>query len=68
MSDVVAQPIKWLWPGRIARGKVTVIAGHPGLGKSQVTASPSGHGDDRPPLAGRIVLRAGFGANGLRRG
>ena len=39
MSEIAAQPIKWLWPGRIARGKVTVIAGHPGLGKSQVTAS-----------------------------
>ena len=39
MSDVAAQPIKWLWPGRIARGKVTILAGHPGLGKSQVTAS-----------------------------
>ena len=39
MSEILAQPIKWLWPGRIARGKVTVLAGHPGLGKSQVTAS-----------------------------
>jgi AAA domain len=38
-SDIKPQPIRWLWPGRIARGKVTVIAGHPGLGKSQVTAS-----------------------------
>jgi len=36
---VPVQPIKWLWPGRIARGKVSLIAGHPGLGKSQLTAS-----------------------------
>jgi len=28
-----------LWPNRIARGKLTIIAGNPGLGKSQVTAS-----------------------------
>ncbi len=39
LSDVQAQPIRWLWPGRFARGKVSMIAGNPGLGKSQVTAS-----------------------------
>jgi hypothetical protein len=38
-AQIVPQPIRWLWPGRIARGKVSVIAGHPGLGKSQVTLS-----------------------------
>ncbi|MFT5328938.1 MAG: putative DNA primase/helicase [Parasphingorhabdus sp.] len=38
VSDVEAQEINWLWPSRIAEGKVTVIAGHPGLGKSQATA------------------------------
>jgi putative DNA primase/helicase len=39
LSDVQAQPIHWLWPGRFARGKVSMIAGNPGLGKSQVTAN-----------------------------
>jgi putative DNA primase/helicase len=39
MSDVNAKPVNWLWPRRIARGKVSIIAGNPGLGKSQVTAS-----------------------------
>ncbi len=38
-SDIESRPIRWLWNGRIARGKVTIVAGHPGLGKSQVTAS-----------------------------
>ncbi|MDN5941096.1 MAG: AAA family ATPase [Nitrospira sp.] len=37
VADVQARPIRWLWPGRIARGKVSIIAGNPGLGKSQVT-------------------------------
>jgi putative DNA primase/helicase len=37
VAEVAAVPIRWLWPGRIARGKVTLIAGHPGLGKSQLT-------------------------------
>src|SRR5262249_21000025 len=39
MQNVRAVPINWLWPGRIARGKVTFIAGHPGLGKSQASLS-----------------------------
>lgn len=38
MSDVEAKSIHWLWPGRIARGKLSIIAGDPGLGKSQLTA------------------------------
>src|SRR5680860_22291 len=37
-SDIQAKPIRWLWPGRIARGKVSMLAGNPGLGKSQITA------------------------------
>lgn len=39
LCDIQAKPIRWLWPGRIARGKVSMIAGHPGLGKSQITAA-----------------------------
>jgi putative DNA primase/helicase len=39
VSDVTPKPVKWLWPGRIARGKVSMLAGHPGLGKSQLCAS-----------------------------
>jgi putative DNA primase/helicase len=35
-ADINPQPVLWLWPGRIARGKVTMLAGHPGLGKSQL--------------------------------
>lgn len=39
ISDIQAKPIHWLWKGRMARGKVSMIAGNPGLGKSQITAS-----------------------------
>jgi len=39
VADIEAKPIRWLWRGRIARGKVTLIAGHPGLGKSQAALS-----------------------------
>ena len=37
LCDVKAQPIEWLWPGRFAVGKLTLIAGDPGLGKSFLT-------------------------------
>lgn len=39
MRDIQPEPISWLWPERIARGKVTMIAGDPGLGKSQLTSA-----------------------------
>ena len=35
-SDIRAEPIEWVWPGRVARGKHTAIAGDPGTGKSQL--------------------------------
>lgn len=35
MADIKSKQLKWLWPGVIAQGKVNLIAGHPGLGKSQ---------------------------------
>jgi putative DNA primase/helicase len=37
LADVEPEPVEWLWPGRIAIGKVTMLAGDPGLGKSFVT-------------------------------
>src|SRR5258706_13251727 len=38
-ADVVMKNIPWLWPGKFAKGKLGVIAGDPGVGKSQVTMS-----------------------------
>ena len=34
MSTVAARPVEWLWPGWIALGKLTVLDGDPGMGKS----------------------------------
>jgi energy-coupling factor transporter ATP-binding protein EcfA2 len=42
LADVRAEPVRWLWPGHIARGKVTLLAGNPGLGKSQICANLAG--------------------------
>jgi hypothetical protein len=36
VADIEARSVQWLWPECIACGKVTVLAGHPGLGKSQL--------------------------------
>lgn len=37
VADVREEPIDWLWEGRIAKGKVSMIVGDPGLGKSFLT-------------------------------
>ena len=37
LSDVQEQQVEWLWPNRIPLGKLTLLAGDPGLGKSFVT-------------------------------
>jgi hypothetical protein len=38
-SDIKYRPITWLWPGRIARAKLTLLAGAAGSGKSAFAAS-----------------------------
>ena len=34
LSEVPQQPVQWLWEGRVPRGKVTLLDGEPGFGKS----------------------------------
>lgn len=36
-SEVKEERLEWLWPNRIPLGKLTLLAGDPGLGKSFVT-------------------------------
>jgi putative DNA primase/helicase len=38
-SDIKPERLTWIWNGRIACGKVMLIGGPPGLGKSQVTVN-----------------------------
>ena len=67
MSDVVATTVSWLWEGVIALGKLTLIAGDPGLGKSFISldlaarvttgkAWPDGTSPTCPP--GLVILIA----------
>ncbi|MCL1999910.1 MAG: AAA family ATPase [Planctomycetes bacterium] len=37
MTAVEEEPIRWLWPKRIALGKLNMLVGDPGLGKSFIT-------------------------------
>ena len=70
-SEIAMEPVEWLWPGRIALGKHTCIAGEPGTGKSQLTmaiiATISTGGqwpcdEGRAPQGSVIVLSAEDGA------
>ena len=67
VADVEARQVNWLWKPRIARGKLTIIAGMPDVNKSTLTldltarvtkggALPCGEG--RVPLGSVILLTA----------
>jgi putative DNA primase/helicase len=34
LADVTPKSIRWVWPGRIPAGRITILAGRPGCGKS----------------------------------
>ena len=40
-SDVQPSEVEWLWKGRVAIGRITIICGRPGCGKSFMTADMS---------------------------
>jgi hypothetical protein len=68
MADIQPEAVEWLWPGRIAIGKVTLIYGDPGLGKSFVTldmaarvscgAAWPDNEDSEQPVGGVVLLSA----------
>jgi putative DNA primase/helicase len=71
-ADIVPKRIDFLWPGRIAKGKHTAIAGEPGDGKSQLsvfvaaTISTGGQwpcDEGRAPVGNVIILNAEDGAD-----
>jgi putative DNA primase/helicase len=70
-SEIEPERVQWLWLGRIARGKHTIVAGEPGTGKSQLSIAiaaaittggewPCGEG--RAPFGSVIILSAEDGA------
>ena len=70
-AEIEPEPIDWIWDGRIARGKLTVIGGDPEEGKSQlgvyISATISNGGtwpnsEGRAPRGSVIILSAEDGA------
>jgi putative DNA primase/helicase len=60
-------PVAWLWPGKMALGKLSLIAGEPGLGKSQLAAALGAtvttggqwpHSHERAPLGSVVIFSA----------
>lgn len=43
MADVEPRAISWLWPGRIPLGRITLLVGRPGEGKSFFTIDAAAH-------------------------
>ena len=37
MDAMQSEAVNWVWPGYLARGKLTLLAGDPGVGKSQIS-------------------------------
>jgi hypothetical protein len=73
LGDVQMRPVKWLWPAYIALGKMTVIDGNPGVGKSTLAldiaartstnrAMPDGSASCLGELRGVVLLSAEDGA------
>ena len=63
MSEVQPESVEWLWPGRIPIGKLTMIIGDPGLGKSTVSMDIAARvsrgtqwSDGAPNTPGNVIL------------
>ena len=65
MTEVQIKPIDWLWKNRLAKGKVTALAGDGGLGKTTVLLDISARtsrgdvwpdGEGRAPVGSTIIL------------
>jgi putative DNA primase/helicase len=77
MAEIEPRPIDWLWPGRLAKRKLTLITGEPDLGKSQIgldaiaritTGRPwPDEAGGRAPLGNCLVLSAEDAADDVLR-
>jgi putative DNA primase/helicase len=71
-GQLVPCPLEWLWPGRLAFGKLAIFDGDPGLGKSLLaldlcarlsTGRPFPDGSPSPGPMSSIVLNGEDGAH-----
>ena len=55
MKEVVAEPVSWLWEPYIPHGKITIVQGDPGSGKTTLTlAVAAGRRRERRSLTGWV--------------
>ena len=52
LSQIAPEPLRWLFPGRLAAGKITVLDGDPGLGKSTLLCELAARISRGDPLPG----------------
>jgi hypothetical protein len=52
LSEVTPEPLRWLWPGYVPAGKLTVLDGDPGLGKSTLLCELAARISRGDPLPG----------------
>jgi hypothetical protein len=55
LADVEPEQVEWLWAGRIPRGKLTLLDGDPGLGKSTVAYDIAARVTRGLPMPGETV-------------
>jgi len=65
-ASIESKCIRWLWPGWLARGKLHVIAGAPGTGKTTIALSiaaaisaGSAFPDGRTTTPGKVIIWSG---------
>ena len=62
LSDIRPEPVRWLWEDRIPLGKVTILQGEPGVGKSTLAfdlAARVSRGSDMPMVRGHDHVAPG---------
>ncbi len=59
MADIQPESVAWLWPGRIAQGKFTLIDGDPGEGKSLITIDLAARLSTGRPMPGELAATQG---------
>ena len=52
LADVTPEAVEWLWPGRVPLGKLSILEGDPGLGKSTAALDLAARASRGEPLPG----------------
>lgn len=55
LADVKTETVSWLWPGRVAFGKLTLLDGDPGLGKSTLSLDLAARLSTGAPMPGEAT-------------